>query len=177
MNALRPGLFNGERQHFRDPSMNAMRLKLQRSEKIRLLRADSGVFDDKLLSFFGTAPAALHCIGQAHSLGEPRRPTRVEQWMVLDDDDAAGELRLKLLGLSVERRFVVIRERVREGRDSARSPAKLKIGRRLESSAEAKLYGFHPSSLSSGRGSKPLCGCVAEAAHSVLEGVVRLWVC
>ena len=97
--------------------------------------------------------------------------------MVLDDDDAAGELRLKLLGLSVERRFVVIRERVREGRDSARSPAKLKIGRRLESSAEAKLYGFHPSSLSSGRGSKPLCGCVAEAAHSVLEGVVRLWVC
>lgn len=31
--------------------MNAMRLKLQRSEKIRLLRADSGVFDDKLLSF------------------------------------------------------------------------------------------------------------------------------
>jgi hypothetical protein len=64
MNALRPGLFNGERQHFRDPSMNAMRLKLQRSEKIRLLRADSGVFDDKLLSFFGTAPAALHILAK-----------------------------------------------------------------------------------------------------------------
>ncbi len=43
-------------------------------QKIRLLRADSGFFDDKLLSFLGTAPAALHCSGAAHSLGETGGP-------------------------------------------------------------------------------------------------------
>jgi DNA-directed RNA polymerase subunit N (RpoN/RPB10) len=47
----------------------------------------------------------------------------VEQWTMLDDDYAVGEFRLKLLGWSVERRFVVIREQVREGRDS--------VGRKL----------------------------------------------
>ena len=52
-----------------------------------------------------------------------RAAQRVEQWTILDDDYAVGEFRLKLLGWSVERRFVVIREQVREGRDS--------VGRKL----------------------------------------------
>jgi hypothetical protein len=47
----------------------------------------------------------------------------VEQWTILDDDYAVGEFLLKLHGWSVERRFVVIRELVREGRDS--------VGRKL----------------------------------------------
>ncbi len=37
----------------------------------------------------------------------------------MDDNFAVGEFRLKLYGWSVERRFVVIRERVREDRDNA----------------------------------------------------------
>jgi VWFA-related protein len=42
---------------------------------------------------------------------------------MLDDDYAAGEFRLRLHGWDAERRFVVIREKVREGRDS--------VGRKL----------------------------------------------
>jgi hypothetical protein len=42
----------------------------------------------------------------------------VEQWTILDDDYAAGEFRLQLHGWRAERRFVVLRERVREDRDS-----------------------------------------------------------
>ena len=52
-----------------------------------------------------------------------RAAQQVEQWAILDEDYAVGEFRLKLLGWSVERRFVVVRERVREGRDS--------VGRKL----------------------------------------------
>ncbi len=71
---------------------------------------------------FGTAPAAIHCSGASHPMGKARRPA-VEQWTVLDDDYAVGEFRIQLHGWSAERRFVVIREQVREGRDS--------VGRKL----------------------------------------------
>src|SRR5215212_7969405 len=86
-------------------------------EKIRLLRADSGFFDDKLLSFL--EQRLLHYIVVARLTPWVKRAAqRVEQWTVLDDDYAVGEFRLQLHGWKVERRFVVIREQVREGRDS-----------------------------------------------------------
>ena len=47
----------------------------------------------------------------------------VETWTALDEHYGAGEFRLKLLGWSVERRFVVIREEIREARAS--------VGRKL----------------------------------------------
>lgn len=47
-----------------------------------------------------------------------REAQHVEQWRTLDEAYSAGEFRLKLLGWQTERRFVVIREVVREGRDS-----------------------------------------------------------
>ena len=47
----------------------------------------------------------------------------MEQWQALDEAYSVGEFRLKLLGWQTERRFVVIREVVREGRDS--------VGRKL----------------------------------------------
>ena len=52
-----------------------------------------------------------------------RAAQRVEQWTILDDDYAVGDFRLQLHGWSAMRRFVVIREQVREGRDS--------VGRKL----------------------------------------------
>jgi len=52
-----------------------------------------------------------------------RAAQAVTQWTALDDYFAVGEFRLKLHGWSVERRFVVIREREREERDS--------VGRKL----------------------------------------------
>src|SRR3984893_18426354 len=91
-------------------------------QKIRLLRADSGFFDDKLLSFLEQRLLPYIVVAKL-TRWVKRAAQRVEQWTILDDDYAVGEFRLKLLGWSVERRFVVIREQVREGRDS--------VGRKL----------------------------------------------
>jgi hypothetical protein len=91
-------------------------------EKIRLLRADSGFFDDKLLSFLEQRLLSYIVVAKLTPWVK-RAAQRVEQWTILDDDYAVGEFGLKLLGWSVERRFVVIREQVREGRDS--------VGRKL----------------------------------------------
>ncbi len=90
--------------------------------KIRLLRADSGFFDDKLLSFLEQRLLPYIVVARL-TRWVKRAAQRVEQWTILDDDYAVGEFRLQLQGWSTERRFVVIRERVREGRDS--------VGRKL----------------------------------------------
>ena len=47
----------------------------------------------------------------------------MEQWRQMDENFAVGEFRLRLHSWQVARRFVVIRERVREGRDT--------VGRKL----------------------------------------------
>jgi hypothetical protein len=52
-----------------------------------------------------------------------RAAQRVETWTALDEHYSAGEFRLKLFGWKVERRFVVIREEIREARAS--------VGRKL----------------------------------------------
>jgi DNA-directed RNA polymerase subunit N (RpoN/RPB10) len=91
-------------------------------QKIRLLRADSGFFDDKLLSFLEQRLLPYIVVARLTPWVKRAAP-RVEQWTILDDDYAAGEFRLQLHGWRVERRFVVLRERVREGRDS--------VGRKL----------------------------------------------
>jgi DNA-directed RNA polymerase subunit N (RpoN/RPB10) len=91
-------------------------------EKICLLRADSGFFDNKLLSFLEQRLLPYIVVARLTPWVK-RAAQRVEQWTRLDDDYAVGEFRLQLHGWSVERRFVVIREQVREGRDS--------VGRKL----------------------------------------------
>jgi DNA-directed RNA polymerase subunit N (RpoN/RPB10) len=91
-------------------------------QKIRLLRADSGFFDDKLLSFLEQR-CLPYIVVTRMTKWVKRAAQRVEQWVELDDHFAVGEFRLKLHGWSVERRFVVVRERLREGRDS--------VGRKL----------------------------------------------
>src|SRR3954452_12684666 len=91
-------------------------------QKIRLLRADSGFFDDKLLSFL--EQRLLPCIVVARLTPWIKREAQhVEQWRALDEAYSVGEFCLKLLGWQTARRFVVIREVVREGRDS--------VGRKL----------------------------------------------
>ena len=90
--------------------------------KIRLLRADSGFFDDKLRSFLEQRLLPYIVVAKLTPWVK-RSAQRVEQWTMLDADYAAGEFRLQLFGWKVERRFVVIREQVREGRES--------VGRRL----------------------------------------------
>jgi hypothetical protein len=91
-------------------------------QKIRLLRADSGFFDDLLLSFLEQRRLPYIVVARLTKWVK-QAAQRVAHWTPLDENFATGEFRLKLLGWSVERRFVVLRERVREDRDS--------VGRKL----------------------------------------------
>jgi len=91
-------------------------------QKIRRLRADSGFFEDPLLSFLEQRQIPYIVVARLTKWVK-RAAQRVEQWRELDENFAMGEFRLRLHGWSVERRFAVIRERVGEGRDS--------VGRKL----------------------------------------------
>ena len=91
-------------------------------QKIRLLRADSGFFEDRLLSFLEQRQLP-YIVAARLTKWVKREAQHVPQWRELDENFAAGEFRLKLHGWQLERRFVVIRERERESRDS--------VGRKL----------------------------------------------
>ena len=91
-------------------------------QKIRLVRADSGFFEDNLLSFLEERCLPYIVVARLTKWTK-RQAQRVEIWKQLDDLYAVGEFRLKLLGWGQERRFVVVRELVREGHDS--------VGRKL----------------------------------------------
>ena len=86
-------------------------------QKIRLLRADSGFFEDRLLSFLEQRQLPYIVVARLTKWVK-RAAQRVEQWRDLDEYFAVGEFRLRLYGWSEERRFLVIRERLREKRDS-----------------------------------------------------------
>lgn len=45
-----------------------------------------------------------------------RAAQQVEQWQLRDDNYAIGEFQLQLWGWQTERRFIAVRERVRESR-------------------------------------------------------------
>ena len=91
-------------------------------QKIRRLRADSGFFEDQLLSFLEQHRLPYIVVARLTKWVK-RSAQRVEQWRPVDENFAVGEFSLRLHNWQVERRFVVIRERVREGRDT--------VGRKL----------------------------------------------
>jgi hypothetical protein len=91
-------------------------------QKIRLLRADSGFFEDQLLSFLEQRQLPYIVVARLTKWVK-RSAQRVEQWREVDENFAVGEFRLRLHSWKLERRFVAIREQVREGRDS--------VGRKL----------------------------------------------
>ena len=66
-------------------------------QKIRLLRADSGFFDDQLLSFLEQRRLPYIVVARMTKWVK-RGAQRVEQWTELDDNYAAGEFRLQLHG-------------------------------------------------------------------------------
>jgi hypothetical protein len=86
-------------------------------QKIRLVRADSGFFEDNLLSFLEERCLPYIVVARLTKFTK-RQAQRVEEWKPLDDVYAVGEFRLKLLGWQGERRFVAVRELIREGRES-----------------------------------------------------------
>jgi hypothetical protein len=91
--------------------------KLQSREWIRVVRADSGFFAQELLQYLESMN--LHYIVVARlTKWLKREAARVQEWRALDETYAVGEFRLKLLGWDRERRFVVVRERMRETKRS-----------------------------------------------------------
>jgi hypothetical protein len=86
-------------------------------QKIRLLRADSGFFEDNLLSFLEERCLPYIVVARL-TRWTKRQAQNVMEWKPLDANYAVGEFRLKLLGWQQERRFVAVRELVREGRES-----------------------------------------------------------
>ena len=94
----------------------------QQRQKIRVVRADSGFFDDKLLSFLEQRLLPYIVVARLTPWIK-RAAQRVETWKALDESYSVGEFRVALLGWQTQRRFVVVRELLREDRSS--------VGRKL----------------------------------------------
>jgi hypothetical protein len=91
-------------------------------QTIRLIRADSGFFEDKLLSFLEQRCLTYIVVARLTKWIK-REAQRVSHWQALDASYSVGEFSAKLWGWQRPRRFVVVRELLREGRTS--------VGRKL----------------------------------------------
>lgn len=89
---------------------------------IRCVRADSGFFEEALLAFLEQR-ALPYLVVARLTPHLKRRAAALGDWQPVDADYAVNEFRAQLLGWSAERRFVVVRERVREDKEA--------VGRRL----------------------------------------------
>ena len=89
---------------------------------IRCVRADSGFFEEALLSFLEERNLPYLVVARMTSTLK-RRCAGIQDWTLIDEHYAVGEFTAQLFGWSKARRFVVLRERVREGKDA--------VGRRL----------------------------------------------
>jgi hypothetical protein len=94
--------------------------KLPSLDWIRVVRADSGFFAQELLQYLESRQ--LHYIVVARmTIWLKREAARVQEWRALDTRYSVGEFPLQLLGWDRARRFVVVREEMRE---SKRSPGR-----------------------------------------------------
>lgn len=84
---------------------------------IRVVRGDSGFFDQELLEFLEHRNLPYVVVARM-TKWLSRQAARVREWNELDEDYAVGEFQLQLYGWSKSRRFVVVRERLREKKDS-----------------------------------------------------------
>lgn len=89
---------------------------------VRLVRADAGFFAEALLAFLEQRSLADLVVARMTKQVKSRC-RQIKAWTELDADYAVGEFRAQLLGWIRERRFVVVRERVRE--------KKAAVGRKL----------------------------------------------
>jgi hypothetical protein len=92
------------------------------SHRLRIVRADSGFFEEPLLSFLEERQLTYIVVARL-TRWLKREATRVKEWKALDAVYSVGEFQLQLYGWEKARRFVVIRERVEEQKDS--------VGRKL----------------------------------------------
>jgi hypothetical protein len=89
--------------------------------RIRVVRADSGFFDDKLLSFLEEQDLPYIIVARL-TRWIKSEAINIRQWKDLDSTYSVAEFKKQLHGWTRERRIVVVRELLRE---------KLSLGRRL----------------------------------------------
>lgn len=92
--------------------------QLAESQRIRVVRADSGFFDDKLLEFLEARELPYIVVARLTSWLK-REAARVKEWRQLDENYAVGEFQLRLSTWTKARRFVVVREKIREQKGAA----------------------------------------------------------
>ena len=90
--------------------------------RLRTVRADSGFFDEELLEFLEERALAYVIVARL-TRRIKQRAAALQAWTLLDAHYAVGEFRATLLGWKHERRFVVVREQVRERKEA--------VGRKL----------------------------------------------
>jgi hypothetical protein len=90
--------------------------------KLRCVRADSGFFDNALLSFL-EARAIPYIVVARLTTTLKRKAAGLAQWTPIDANYAWARFSLKLHGWPTPREFFAIRERVRENKGA--------VGRRL----------------------------------------------
>ena len=89
---------------------------------LRCVRADSGFFEEALLAYLEQRQLPYLVVARLTTRLK-RRAAVISQWQPVDEHYAVGEFWAQLLGWSVERRFVVVREQVREDKEA--------VGRKL----------------------------------------------
>ena len=91
--------------------------KLGSREWIRRVRADSGFFAQELLQYLEGLGLGYIVVAKLTPWLK-REAARVTEWRALDATYAVGEFQLQLLGWDRARRFVVVREEMRESKAS-----------------------------------------------------------
>jgi hypothetical protein len=94
--------------------------KLESREWIRVVRADSGFFAQELLQYLESLGLRYIVVARMTSWLK-REAARVREWRALDASYSVAEFNLQLFGWDQERRFVVVREQLRE---TKRSPGR-----------------------------------------------------
>ena len=83
--------------------------------RLRVVRADAGFFDNELLTFLEERKLPYIVVARL-TKSVKREVTRIVQWSALDENYATGECEVKLMGWTQPRRFVVVREQVRDSK-------------------------------------------------------------
>lgn len=87
--------------------------------RVRVVRADSGFFNDKFLSFLEERNLSYIVVARL-TRWIKSEATNISQWKELDSTYSVAEFKKQLHGWRRERRLVVVRERLREKRSLGR---------------------------------------------------------
>src|SRR5450755_3429842 len=84
---------------------------------LRVARADAGFFDKELFAFLEERKIPYIVVAR-FTKSVKREVTRIVNWRALDENYAVGECEIKLMGWDKPRRFVAVREQIRDSRPS-----------------------------------------------------------